>query len=223
MSTVVGIKDMERFGWDIKDTESCAEGIVRLYAENKEMLETHGFTKELVRWEEVKGLVYPLLLSVKGNEEILPALVHERVLDFAVIYMIRIEPSKDGQWVIVKVTESIFRLWNIEKGTLHQTAMENLRGDGLIVMGYIDLFRGMITGNLDKAVLVDELKKGKRYVLTNRHVYYGASAILDQELLGRMAKGGKLYIMPIDVHSVIIVKDEVEALLKGNGSGRVQR
>lgn len=45
VSTVVGIIDMNNYGWDLTDPDGCAKKLVRMYAENKELLESHGFTE----------------------------------------------------------------------------------------------------------------------------------------------------------------------------------
>lgn len=208
MSMVVGIKDMADYGWDIEDAESCAEGIVQMYAENKELLKSHGFTKELVKWEMVKSFIYPLLLSVKDNEESFRKLVHERVLDFVVAYTIRMATDGKEPWVTVRVTESIFGLWDIEKDALYRTAMNNLRNDGFVALDQDAMIHSMYMENMDDVAPADELKTGEKYILTNRYMHYGAAAILDKALLKKLSGGGKLYILPIDVHSVIVIKDD---------------
>ncbi len=208
MWTVVGINDMAEHGWDITDTDGCAEELVKMFAENKRLLEAHGFMEERVVWEKVEKLIYPYLSHQGEKGELFLETVYKWVLDFAVAYMIRFRPDEESPWVFVKITESMFNLWNISRGKLHDMAMKNLRREGFAVAEYEKLMDRTCVINPEDAAPKGELETGKMYVLTNVPMYYGAAAILDMRLLGMLSGGGKLYILPANVHSVMVVKDD---------------
>ncbi len=207
VSTVVGIIDMNNYGWDLTDPDGCAEKLVRMYAENKELLESHGFTEECVVWEKVKKLIYPFLTYQEECGEPF-FMVHKCVLDFAVAYMVRFKPDQKTPWVIVKITESMFGLWSISREELHDTAMENLRREGFAAADYTELMNGTCEISPEDAAPEGELETGKMYVLTNVPMYYGAAAILDMKLLEMLSGGRNLYILPMNVHSVVVIKDD---------------
>ncbi len=208
MSTVVGINDMAGYGWDITEPDECARELVKMFEENMELLESCGFTKECVVWEKVKGLLYPVLMPLKGNGEILSELVYRKELDFAVAYMVRVKPDEERPWMLVKITKSMFDLWSISKKELHGIAMENLRKEGLAVVEHKRLADSGYVISPEDAAPKGELETGKIYVLSNSTMYYGAAAILDMELLKMLSGGGELYILPIDIHSVLVIKDD---------------
>ncbi len=208
MAAVVGIIDMEDYGWDITDPDECAERLVQMYAENMELLEAYGFTRERVIWEKVKDFIYPVLMPFKKNAEILSGLVYRKELDFAVAYMVRVKPNEETPWMLVRITESMFNLWEISGEQLHNTAMENLRREGYFVADYNRMMENPNVVSPEEAAPKGSLEMRKLYILTNRTMYYGEAVILDLELLKMLSGGGNLYILPVEMHGVMVLKDD---------------
>lgn len=208
MASVVGIIDMENYGWDITNTDECAEGLVQMYSENMELLEAYGFTRERVIWEKVKDFIYPVLMPLKKNAEILLGLVYRKELDFAVTYMVRVKPDEETPWMLVSITESMFNLWEISEEELHNTAMENMRREGYCVADYIRMMENPNAVSPEDAEPKGSLEMRRLYILTNRTMYYGEAVILDLELLKMLSGGGNLYILPMETNSVMVLRDD---------------
>ena len=123
-------------------------------------------------------------------------------------YMVRVKPDEETPWMLVRITESMFNLWEISGEQLHNTAMENLRREGYFAADYNRFMENPNAVSPEDAEPKGSLEMRKLYILTNRTMYYGEAVILDMELLKMLSGGGNLYILPMETHGVMVLKDD---------------
>ena len=128
-------------------------------------------------WENVKGSVFPFLLSRERNRELLGSVAYEEYLDLAT-------------W------------WGISLVPVRAMPLENMgnAGTGLIHLG---IFVGEMAG--EPPMEVDG--GFPMAVLSNKGKMYGAAGMRDTGVLDSYAKavGGDLYILPSSLHEVILL------------------
>ena len=149
-------------------------------------------------WENVKGSVFPFLLSRERNRELLGSVAYEEYLDLAICFYIRF-PHHDG---IAKIKYGYLQMWGISLGTLMAQALENMGHDGY---GVIPL--GQLVGEMAGEPPMEVDGGFPMAVLSNKGKMYGAAGMLDTGVLDSYAKavGGDLYILPSSLHEVILL------------------
>lgn len=197
----------ERYNPYMSELEFCAcvETIMKNCREESEVLEAYGFTETGVEWENIKDMVYPVLLSTKANWFLLESLVSKPMLDLSVIYMIRLRVGGDQYPIAVRVTEPLFDMWGISLEELHQTALKNLEKDKVRFVELESVMKATLLGI--EPPEAETLEEGKVYILSNSVQYYGVSMILNQEYLRKISGGRSMYILPCTVHEVVLVLD----------------
>ena len=186
--------------------EECARIVLRVLEEKQEInKEVQEIVESSFYWEQAKEMIYPLLLSVKENQEILKQLVWTKLLDLAVIHHIRKDGS-DQTKATVKITRDMMRLWGVTEAELYKQAVENQKKDMYWVrkMDEVILHYGMD----EKVKGVNKVEAGEMYILSNRENYYGAAGLLSSELLCGVAAGQNLFILPSSIHELILLQDD---------------
>jgi len=109
--------------------KECVLKVCKLREESECPEELKTFVKQLMKWDFVKDKIYPILISLEHNQELLKELVYTQMLDLAVIYAVRVK-LEDGECGIVKVSKDLLKAYEIDENQLHDTAMDNLKKDG---------------------------------------------------------------------------------------------
>ena len=164
------------------------------------------FTKKLKDWKFAQKYVYPVLLSVKENEELLENLVFTPILDLAVTYVLRIKCDA-GVSTCMRVEHKQLEYYGIDKEELHRQALCNMEHDGYRFQNISEILREMDPISQGKEVADDEVPM---YVLTNQAKSYGAAGILNQKVVQEFAGGRSFYILPSSLHETIFVPAEEE-------------
>lgn len=192
------------------DIEGYIQMIVMVCEEHREI----GCVKELLQrmtcWEQIKGDIYPVLLSTKENQEMLERVVSMPVLDLSVVYIVR--DKIGGRCVGIKIDRRILEIYGINAKQLHERAMENLMNDGY---QFRDICRFVVEQGYpeqDKPDLAEAEKAEKAYILTNAAKFYGAAGILDRNLVRKFADGKNFFILPSSINETVFVP-------AGDGSG----
>lgn len=159
------------------------------------------FTKKLNDWKFAQKHVYPVLLSVKENEELLENLVFTPILDLAVTYVLRIKCDA-GVSTCLRVDYKQLEYYGIDKEELHRQALCNMEHDGYRFQNISEILREMDPISQGEEIADDEVPL---YVLTNQTKSYGAAGLLDKKLLQKFAGGRNFYILPSSVHETIFV------------------
>ncbi len=163
-----------------------------------------GLAGRMMDWARVKQDIYPVLLSVEGDQGYAAMLAHIRVLDLMVVYMIRTE-LPGGMIGSIKVTNSLLENYGISLEELHSQAMENLKKDGYCFEDMEGILREGYGLDIEGGVL-PQGEGPKMYVLSNRGKRYGAAGILDKEMVREFADGKDYYILPSSIHETIFVE-----------------
>lgn len=181
------------------DIASCAETLWEEYEKNKEPEELQQFVKDIRKWDAVKEIVYPVLLPIEENTELLSELVTIPMLDFAVIFVIRGKISGVG-CSTVKITTAMLEDYKVSSRELYDSAMENLRVDGYRFQSMAEVLKELYP-QAEKKILMEK----EMYVLSNASKMYGAAGILYKELIREFAGGRDFYILPSSIHEAILV------------------
>lgn len=208
VASVVTLRNRYRPYMSEAEFTACVETIVKNCLEEKEILESYGFKETTVEWENIKEMVYPVLLSTKANWLLLESLVSRPLLDLSVVYMIRLRVGEDKYPIAVRVTETLFEMWDISLEELHQTALENLKKEEAKLVDLENVLKATLLGM--EPPLVETMQEEKVYILSNSVQYYGVSMILNQEYLRKISGGKSMYILPSTIHEVILILDSEE-------------
>lgn len=181
------------------DIAACAEALWEKYEKNKEPEGLQQFVKDMRKWDSVKKNVYPVLLPMEGNADLLSELVKIPMLDLAVIFVIRGKISDAGCGT-VKITTVMMEDYKVSSQELYAVAMENLRNDGYRFQSMTEVLRGFYPQAEEKISMEKEM-----YVLSNASGMYGAVGILNRELIRKFAEGRDFYILPSSVHEMIFI------------------
>ena len=190
------------------DVAGCIESLWRDYERNKEPEGIRENVKDIFCWDVARRKVYPMLLPVEWNREMLPHLVSVPALDLAVIFIIR-GTMPDGGYSTIKITKSMLEGYQVSSCQLYEAAMENLENDGYCFQDMEALLKDMPKMEGTGAMGPDILKEKEMYVLTNAPQIYGAAGILNKKLVREFAGGRDFYILPSSLHETIFVQASV--------------
>lgn len=195
------------------DMDGCIRIIAKVCEEHLETDCVRELLQRMACWEQIKGDIYPVLLSTKENREMLERVVSKPMLDMSVVYIVRGEIGR--RCVGIKIDRRMLVIYGISAERLHKQAMENLVNDGY---QFRDIYRFVVEQgypepekhDLEEAGKVEKIEKA--YILTNAVKFYGAAGILDRKLVREFAGGKNYFILPSSVNETIFVP-------AGDGSG----
>ena len=108
--------------------KKCVLKVCKLREDSECTEELLAYAEQLMQWETVRDKVYPVLISLEQNQELLQSLVYTKVLDLAVTYVVRVKLPHIGLGT-VKISRTLLKEYGIDEGQLHETAMYNLKKD----------------------------------------------------------------------------------------------
>lgn len=160
-------------------------------------------------YEKVKDRLACRLISRGKNEELLKRIPYLPFLDLAVVVYYSFEDANLGAGTIL-VYESHRRTWEVSKEELFEWARENtLRiapEEFMSMRGILQKYR------TEEKEEEEEDGLEPMYVLTNRGSYFGASCILFDSVLQKIAAelGEDYWVLPSSIHECIIVPASLE-------------
>lgn len=172
--------------------EHIAENVKNTFMDQK----TPWPFEEIYTYEKVRDRVIYRLVGAEQNRERLTHEPHRRVLDMALCYAILFEKESEAEGLL-SITDELLTEWGITEEMLYARAMENtvrLMGEE---MGQLSDFCGE-----------EETERTKPLrVLTNRHEFFGATAVLYSKKLREYAETieSNLYVIPISVHEMVVL------------------
>ncbi|MDL2302145.1 DUF5688 family protein [Lachnospiraceae bacterium OttesenSCG-928-D06] len=198
--------------------EDCVSAIIALQEENEHSESVKHCAMKIREWEDIKGSVYPILLSTEGNEKLLDGFVTDKLLDLSIVYTIRLMVDGCGLGN-VKISKQLFEQYGITKEMLHEQALYNLKNDRYQLRGMEDIFESFLTRDEPIGASMEPLKAipmepGKMYVLTNAVMMYGAAGILNKSFLKEISGGRDFIILPSSVHETIFIPVDEKIDLK---------
>ncbi len=169
---------------------------------------------QMNRYEYVKDFITCSIINKKANSSLLKKVPHKNIEDLSIIY--QVEHDIPGGEMHAKITNQMLEQWNISKGELYGTALENMQRIKPPVFKRMgDIIINMIGEEAEEQGLnlfVDEeafrnLPEDQMYVLTNGSKSFGASSILYPDVLQKIGEclQDDFHILPSSIHELIIV------------------
>lgn len=178
-----------------------AEKLMLTIKENAPKLEKE-FKGDIIRPENI----IPALIPTKGNEELLKTIPHIPFENLQIIFKFKASDFEDGLGT-VPYTYLDEMGWD-EKKLLDIATSNSMYKNEIIVcpLENVVLNRSPISG-----VDLDELKdlSLQMVIVTNSIQSYGAAAILDKDIMGKLSNVFKenLYIIPSSVHECLVMPE----------------
>lgn len=190
--------------------EEAVQCLVEKYLEKRSML-----GKELLigQWfEMMKERIVYALERKEGNEEALKHIPWEPYLDMAMVFYLVETPGGDTNYRVISSHD--LEVWQVSKEEILQIARENTPrlGEPLLLTA-----EDAVGGNKEgeeasmrdmEGYLTEHFQRGvSAFVLTNQYGFYGASVILYDGLLERIARIWRddVLVVPSSINEVMIV------------------
>ena len=158
-------------------------------------------------WEEVKSKIEIRLLKKEWNTRYLENHPYKEYLDFAVTFVVLFWKST-GSMLSMDVSNSFMEEWGINTEDLWNAGIQNLTKKTMAVLDAdlisgVDCFEG----------------ESPMYVVFLKESLYGASVLLREDLIGKIAeeKNTDIYILPSSAKEVLFMKkteDSDEKVMK---------
>ncbi len=168
--------------------------------------ETKSLSIPELTWENLKKSLYPAVISIVENGELLKNCVFERLEDLAVV--VRCKVGDTGSFL---VQNSLCETLMKTPEEIMEVAFANLGKQDFICQSISDVIRSFMTEEVSEEYL-DELlppqeDESMMWVLTNREKYDGAVAIASPKALqeAREKIGEDFYVLPSSRHEIILV------------------
>lgn len=154
----------------------------------------------LLDWESMKKRIYPKLINAAWNQVQLEEMPHRLYLDFAVVYYLKVDDYRNGAGSI-QIHNGFLNIWEQDEAAIYKAAMENLTVCGA---PFFKDIRSIIPKWMRMDVREEE--NNPMYVLSNQRRYFGAAAMLDEELLESIYEQmGEYILLPSSVHELLVV------------------
>lgn len=146
------------------------------------------------------------LINTERNGELLLNVPHREFLDLSMIYYIDMttDKNKDVSILCTRVCNSQMAKWEITEQELYQQAMTNMEicDEGCIISIW-DLFRDRYDADFKEDTEKDETY----YIMTNKHLIYGANQLLMKNKIKDFAAylEKDIYIIPSSVNECLLL------------------
>lgn len=169
-------------------------------------------------YENVKDRLYITLMNEAMNTDYLAGKIHKSIPGTGLSAVVRVMCSKEEHSSFA-VSEGMAATWEVSEDELYKLALKNSeRILPVALHDMTEILKGPLTVGLnhdqdeDKGVRSWKLWPNRQYVLTNEEGLGGASAMLYEDVLKKIAgeTGSNLIILPSSLHEVILMKDTGE-------------
>ena len=198
----------EKYKEEELELEQCVEQVCQIREEEERNHPMSEFIQKLLKWENIKEQVYPVLVLTDRNEEFLKPLAVTEFLDMSIIYRICETTECDGQYSI-HIKQAMMQEYGITIKQLHEQAVKNLEKENYQFISMDSYARALIQFmGLDEKTWMEDKEYTPMYILTNDSKIYGASGILDKELVRNFAGNENYFVILSCVHEAIFVADD---------------
>ncbi len=192
------------------DLNLIVDEIIRTYQEYRptEDFDMSFFTD----YEKVKDRIVYKLVNCARNQELLQDVPYVPYLDLAVVFCCLLKDNRNGSATVL-IRRKHMEHWGVNTEELFALAKENSPRLLSYELEDMNTLMKRICGE-------DTMESGQMYVLSNRQRLFGASCILDEHLLEKIASDqhSGFYVLPSSIHEVILLPrkapDTSEALSK---------
>lgn len=186
--------------------EAICKQLQQVYEKN--CLSTSFDTSILTDWNKVSDRVCARLINLKQNSEYLQDKVFTFVptTDIAVMYYVDLDSVTEG--ATAPVSQKLFASWNIDTGTLYDTAMRNTER---IHQPSVRPMSAVMTEMMDTEELPFE-EDPHMYVITSSRMVNGAILALIPSVYEQLqAKLGDVFLLPSSVHEMLAVPQNFQS------------
>lgn len=169
-------------------------------------------------FENVKDRLYVAIMNENLNTDYLDNKIHKNVPGTDLSAVVRVICSKEERSSFA-VSEEMIDTWGVSEDELYKLALENSeRIMPVTLKNMQDIMMEFAMGPLGHVLEEDErvgcwkLEPHEQYVLSNEERSGGASALLYEGVLKKIAEEteGNFFILPSSLHEVILMKDTGE-------------
>ena len=165
-------------------------------------------------FDRIRDSVIVRLINLEWNREYLKDKCFLPYMEFAVCFHILMAQAESGT-ATVAVPKEIFSAWGISLEELYSEALSNMERIFPVMISPMDeVLTKLISCNGFSQFMNPPLFDGLgMYILTNKSMIYGASAILYHDVLKEFSieKGSeKVIIIPSSVNEVVIIPENTE-------------
>ena len=198
----------EKYKEEELELEQCVEQVCQIREKEERNHPMSEFIQKLLKWENIKEQVYPVLMLTDRNEEFLKPLAVTEFLDMSIIYRICETTEYDGQYSIY-IKQAMMQEYGITIEQLHEQAVKNLEKENYQFISMDSYARALIQFmGQDEKKWMEDKEYTPMYILTNDFKIYGASGILDKELVRNFAGNENYFVILSCVHEAIFVADD---------------
>lgn len=168
-------------------------------------------------FESVKDRLYVAVMNEAMNKDYLNNIIHKSIPGTDLTAVVRVLCRKEEHSSFA-VSERMTATWGVSSDELYKIALRN--SERILpakLQDMMDIVRELSMGRLGGAKDSDEslglqLNPNQQYVLTNEDGLNGASALLYEGVLKKIAEetGSNLIILPSSLHEVILMKETGE-------------
>ena len=186
--------------------EAVVDKVIAVYEENKEDNPFNFDISILIEFSKVKPLIKMKLINYEKNKQLLEEVVHRKVLDLAIVFMIVLESKEnDDLSGTILIRRELVDLWGISEDTLYQVAKDNMKNSFETTSLNSLIYTVMKQFGIEGLFVSNPLFE--LYVLTTNSRLNGAVGMLQTGLLKAfMQKHNveQLIIFPSSVHEVLL-------------------
>ena len=146
-------------------------------------------------WEWVKDHIYPVLIGVEKNAELIKKALYRPFLDMVVMYRIVFETPKGSGSTLV--TPHMLGMWGLALEDVDRAAMSYLEKHSTIhtMMDVLSSYG------------IDGIPDAPMLIVSNDSKCHGASAMLYNRLLDAACDkwGSDVYILPSSIHEALVI------------------
>ena len=198
----------EKYKEEELELEQCVEQVCQIREEEERNHPMSEFIQKLLKWENIKEQVYPVLMLTDRNEEFLKPLAVTEFLDMSIIYRICETTECDGQYSI-HIKQAMMQEYGITIEQLHEQAVKNMEKENYQFISMDSYARALIQFmGQDEKTWMEDKEYTPMYILTNDSKINGASGILDKELVRDFAGNENYFVILSCVHEAIFVLDD---------------
>lgn len=164
--------------------------------------------KQLCDWEYVRSRVRCKIVNSEKNAKYMEDKPHRELLNLSIVYFIELNdvfaPNENGVSGTAAICNAHMNSWGVDEEIIYQESIKNLQGSTTF-RSMESVMAAMCGADED---ITDDLQSGSNmYILSNQKKIFGASGLLDVDMLGRITNKFKqdFYVLPSSIHELILI------------------
>ncbi len=188
---------MYQHGYSLESIQKELKNVLDMVAQNK-TIEGEVFTE----FTSASACLTIRLISYQNNQDFLKLVPHRRILDFAVVYQLVFEGTKENEGMMgaAVVYHDHCRIWNVTEDILFQTALSTMMRRFPPALNSVEALIGV-------PMQPQQSEFPHLFALSNNRAFFGASVMLYPGVLRKASQrlGGAYYILPSSVHEMLLL------------------